>query len=175
MNRIVMIIAMLGMAGQLSAAEHEIDNSHSYKAGMALFSDSWSVLGKAYLLSTSIKSIVEASSAHHHGLLLQWLSGWHQVPGTEHEGIALHRYRPNRFYGSIVGVNYEEETLNGVFGGELVLPLNIWSRVWVDTEGEFLIELEPEFALTSTAPRFNRTLFCLYICPETLRFIINEP
>ena len=30
MNRIVMIIAVLSMAGQLSAAEYEIDNSHSY-------------------------------------------------------------------------------------------------------------------------------------------------
>ena len=113
----------------------------------ALFSDPWSVWGKAHLLSAFIKGTVQASSARH-GLLLQWLSGWHRVPGTEHEGTALHRYRPSRFYGSIIGVNYEDEELNGVFGGELVLPLNIWSRLWVDTEGEFRAELEPEFALT---------------------------
>lgn len=136
-----------GMARAFSYSGTE-PNPELQQARKELFSDPWSVWGRAQLLSAFIQGTVHASSARH-GLLLQWLTGWRRVPGTEHEGTALHRYRPSRFYGSIIGINYQEEKLNGVFGGEWVLPLNIWSRVWVDTEGEFRAELEPELPLTA--------------------------
>ena len=51
--------------------------------------------------------------------------------------------------GSVLGGHFQDGQNRAVFGFEALLPLNIGSQIWVDSEGEVRITLEKDLQLTS--------------------------
>lgn len=80
-------------------------------------------------------------------------AGWQKVDDTEWEGILTWNRYINRFFTvfsgvDILGAGGENEETRGVFGLRYLLPLNLESRVWIDTEGGARFNLEKSFELT---------------------------
>jgi FtsP/CotA-like multicopper oxidase with cupredoxin domain len=70
---------------------------------------------------------------------------WHGSYDTE---ILYSRYL-NRFLSLLAGVNITDEEGRGVVGVSYLLPLNIESRVWADTDKEIRISLEKKLQVAS--------------------------
>jgi hypothetical protein len=92
----------------------------------------------------------------------EWQAGWQRVNDREWEVVPTYNYYLNRFAGVFAGVDLEGvddrfDKHEGVFGLRYLLPLNIGSRVWVDTAGEFQfavskhLEFTPRLAIFSEA------------------------
>jgi hypothetical protein len=92
----------------------------------------------------------------------EWQAGWQRVNDREWEVVPTYNYYLNRFAGVFAGVDLEGvddrfDKYEGVFGLRYLLPLNIGSRVWVDTAGEFQfavskhLEFTPRLAIFSEA------------------------
>jgi len=92
----------------------------------------------------------------------EWRTGWQHVGKVEWEITPTYDYYLNRFASVFAGVDIAGaddhfEKHEGVFGLRYLLPLNIRSRVWVDTAGEFQfavakhLELTPRLAVFSEA------------------------
>ncbi|MFO7686455.1 MAG: hypothetical protein R6V60_10185, partial [Desulfobacterales bacterium] len=92
----------------------------------------------------------------------EWQAGCQGVDDVEWEVTPAYDYYLNRFAGVFAGVDLEGtgdrfEKHEGIFGLRYLLPLNIASRVWVDTAGEFQfavgkhLELTPRLAVFSEA------------------------
>ena len=95
-------------------------------------------------------------------LTAEWEVGWQRTDNAEWEvGLFLDRY-VNRFFAPFAGVNLigtreKLDEVRGVFGMRYLLPLNIESYGWLDTDGGFRLNLGKSFKLT---PR-------LELCGET--------
>ena len=79
--------------------------------------------------------------------------GWQGVDETEWEGTFTWNRYINRFFhvflgGDIRGEGSDSDDLRGVVGFHYLLPVNIESRFWVDTDGEIRISLDKELELT---------------------------
>ena len=92
----------------------------------------------------------------------KWQVGWQGVNDAHWEVTPTYDYYVNRFANIFAGANLEGAgdrfvKHEGVFGLRYLLPLNISSRVWVDTAGDFQfafgkhLELTPRLALFSEA------------------------
>jgi CopA family copper-resistance protein len=92
----------------------------------------------------------------------EWQAGWQRVNDREWEVVPTYNYYLNRFAGVFAGVDLEGvddrfDKHEGVFGLRYLLPLNIGSRVWVDTAGEFQfavskhLDFTPRLAIFSEA------------------------
>ncbi len=84
---------------------------------------------------------------------LEWEVGWQEVDDAQWEGTLTFDRYINRFFslfagGFMEGVDFEEEETKGILGFYYLLPVNIESRIWVDTKGVFRFNLEKEFELT---------------------------
>ncbi|MEJ2093449.1 MAG: multicopper oxidase domain-containing protein [Syntrophobacterales bacterium] len=82
--------------------------------------------------------------------------GWQKVEGVEWETIFTWDRYINRFFTVFAGADliWENDSLDrsvGVFGLRYLFPLNIESRIWVDTEGDARFDLGKNLQLT---PRF---------------------
>ena len=78
---------------------------------------------------------------------LSWEVGWHEVEETEWEGLLKYSRYINRFFSLFAGVDLlgEEDELDetrGVAGIHYLLPLNIESEAWIDTDGGARVMLE---------------------------------
>ena len=83
----------------------------------------------------------------------QWEVGWQRVDGTDWEGLFSYDRYLNRFSSLFAGVDVtgegdETEETRGVLGVHYLLPLNVESMLWVDSEGGARVNLEKEFTLT---------------------------
>ncbi len=117
-----------------------------------LYKDSWYFWGRADILSNMTEGLLTFSNTRNI-LTAEWEGGWREVDETEWEGIFRWDYYINRFSTIFAGANFldEEDESNktrGVLGFHYLLPLNVESRVWVDSDGGARINLEKEFTLT---------------------------
>jgi len=88
-----------------------------------------------------------------HTLSATWEYGWQDVDENEWEVILAWDYYINRFFTVFTGIDMlgegtDEENTLGVFGFTYLLPLNIESSWWLDTDGGGRFLLEKEFTLT---------------------------
>ena len=113
-----------------------------------LLKDHWYAWADAAVLSNFTEGYLTTSSTRNQ-LSLDWEVGWQEVAGTEYELLASYRYHFNRFYRAIAGGHFQDGSNRAVFGFEALLPLNVESRVWVDTDGEFRVNLEKDLQITS--------------------------
>jgi len=95
-------------------------------------------------------------------LAAEWEAGWQEVDESEGEVTFTWSRYLNRFFHVFAGANLEavegdtEET-RGIFGFHYLLPLNLESRLWLDTDGgarasvEKSLELTPRISLSGEA------------------------
>ena len=120
-----------------------------------LYKDSWYFWGQADILSNMTEGSLTLSNTRNI-LTAAWEVGWHDVDKTEWEGVLTWNRYMNRFFNVFAGADLlgEEDDLDktrGVLGLQYLLPINVESSVWVDTDGGARINLDKEFELT---PRF---------------------
>ena len=117
-----------------------------------LFKESWYAWGQADVLSNMTEGSLTLADTRNI-FQAQWEAGWQQVDGTEWEGLLTYDRYVNRFSSLFVGADFmgeddaTEET-RGVLGVRYLLPLNVESRVWVDSDGGARAALDKEFTLT---------------------------
>jgi FtsP/CotA-like multicopper oxidase with cupredoxin domain len=123
-----------------------------------LYRDPWYFWGSADLLGNMTEGALVAAKTRHI-LMLQWETGWENVPQMEREGILTWNLYLNRFSSVFAGAEYEEtggvDETHGVVGLRYLLPLNIESFAWVDEEGDNRYGLEKEFMLTPRLSLFG--------------------
>lgn len=117
-----------------------------------LYKDSWYFWGQADILSNMTEGFLMLSNTRNI-LSVDWEVGWQEVDETEWEGIFSWSRYLNRFFSIFAGANLmgEENELDktrGVIGLNYLLPLNIESRGWVDSDAGVRINLDKELELT---------------------------
>lgn len=126
-----------------------------------LYHDPFHLYGQVDLLSQMAQGTLVYSNTRHI-FSAEWQAGWQRVDGVEWEVTPTYDYYLNRFASVFVGADLEgvddhSEKHEGILGLRYLLPLNIGSRVWVDTAGEFQfvvdkhLELTPRLAIYSEA------------------------
>jgi len=126
-----------------------------------LYHDPFHRYGQMDVLSQMAQGVLVYSNTRHI-FSAEWQAGWQGVDDVEWEVTPAYDYYLNRFAGVFAGVDLEGtgdrfEKHEGIFGLRYLLPLNITSRVWVDTAGEFQfavgkhLELAPRLAVFSEA------------------------
>ncbi len=117
-----------------------------------LYKDSWYAWGRADFQTNMAEGSFILSNTRNI-LSLEWETGWQDVEGTEWESVfAWDRYI-NRFFSVFVGMdefggNRIREKTRGVAGFRYLLPFNLESRVWADSEGGARFNLGKTFQLT---------------------------
>ena len=126
-----------------------------------LYHDPFYLYGRVDALSQMAQgTLVYANTRHIFST--EWQAGWQSVDDVEWEVVPTYNYYLNRFATVFAGVDLEGagdhfDKHEGIFGLRYLLPLNITSRVWVDTAGEFQfavgkhLELTPRLAVFSEA------------------------
>jgi CopA family copper-resistance protein len=126
-----------------------------------IYKDSWYFWGEADVLTNMTEGFLMLSNIRNI-LAAEWEVGWHKVEETEWEGILTYGRYVNRFFTMFAGVDLmgEEDELDktrGIVGIHYLLPLNIESRGWIDTDGgarfmlEKSLELTPRLSLSGEA------------------------
>jgi hypothetical protein len=122
-----------------------------------LLKDSWYFWGQADALSNMTQGFLTLANTRHM-LSAQWEMGWQCVEDPEWEGLITYDLYINRFLSAFGGIDMEGvdpfgsgelvETSRGVVGLRYLLPLNIESRAWADTDGGARFTLEKHLDLT---------------------------
>ncbi|MBW1799176.1 MAG: multicopper oxidase domain-containing protein [Deltaproteobacteria bacterium] len=117
-----------------------------------LYKESGYAWGQADILSHMTEGFLTLSDSRNI-FTAEWEVGWQEVEDTEWEAILTYDRYINRFFSLFAGIDVlgeddEEEETRGVFGLRYLLPFNLESRSWVDTDGGARITLEKEFHLT---------------------------
>jgi CopA family copper-resistance protein len=121
-----------------------------------IYKDSWYFWGEADVLTNMTEGFLMLSDIRNI-LTAEWEVGWHEVEETEWESIVTYGRYFNRFFTMFAGVDLmgEEDELDktrGIIGIHYLLPLNIESRGWIDTDGGARFMLDKSLELT---PRFS--------------------
>ncbi len=126
-----------------------------------LYHDAFSFFGQVDALSQMTQgTLVYANTRHIFST--EWRAGWQRVDDTEWEVTPAYDYYLNRFASvfagaDLAGTGDNFDKYEGIFGLRYLLPLNLTSRVWVDTAGEFQfavgkhLELTPRIAIFGEA------------------------
>jgi FtsP/CotA-like multicopper oxidase with cupredoxin domain len=117
-----------------------------------LYCDMWHFWGEAEVLSNMTEGFLKAADTRH-TISAEWNSGWQRVDQNEWEGLLSWDRYINHFLTMFAGLDLlgegsETEHTRGVFGITWLLPLNIESRYWLDTDGGGRFSFEKAFALT---------------------------
>lgn len=126
-----------------------------------LYEDPFYLFSRTDTLSQMAQGMLTFSNSRHI-FSAEWQAGWQNVDDVEWEVTPTYDYYLNRFSSVFAGVNLDGaddqiDKHEGVFGLRYLLPLNITSRVWVDTAGECQfaagkhLELTPRIALSYEA------------------------
>lgn len=117
-----------------------------------LYHDPFSLYGRVDALSQMAQGVLIYANSRHI-VSAEWQAGWQRVEEVEWEVTPTYDYYLNRFASVFAGVNLEGagdhfDKYEGIFGLRYLLPLNITSRVWVDTTGEFQFSVAKHLELT---------------------------
>jgi CopA family copper-resistance protein len=126
-----------------------------------IYKDSWYLWAEADVLTNMTEGFLMFSNVRNI-LTAEWEAGWHEVEETEWENILSYGRYFNRFFTIFAGIDLlgeedELEETRGVFGFRYLLPFNIESRSWVDTDGgarvilEKTLEITPRLMITGEA------------------------
>ena len=117
-----------------------------------LFKESWYFWGEADALSNMTEGALTLSDTRN---IFQayWEVGWQDVDKTDWEALLTYDRSFNRFFSVLVGADFlgegsSTEETRGVFGLRYLLPLNIETTAWVDTDGGARVIADKEFTLT---------------------------
>jgi hypothetical protein len=117
-----------------------------------LYRDPYYFFGQADVMSNMTEGLLTLTNSRL-AFEAAWEVGWQHVDETNWEGLITVDYHTNRFTSFFLGADFlgagsSSEDTRGVAGLQYLLPLYIWSTVWLDTDGGARISLEKEFELT---------------------------
>jgi hypothetical protein len=121
-----------------------------------LYRDLWYFWGQADILSSMTRGLLTLSNTRNI-LTAEWEAGWHNVDDTSVEIVFTWDRYINRFFSVFAGADVlsernESGITRGILGLRYLLPLNLESRAWFDTDGGARFNLGRSFELT---PRFG--------------------
>jgi CopA family copper-resistance protein len=140
-----------GMARIVHYEDYQIDQELA-AVRPRLYMDPWYGWAQADVLSNMTEGYVALSNTRTI-ITAGWEAGWQDGEHTEWEGmLTVDRYL-NRFFTIFAGVNLlgkgnDTDETRGIFGIRYLLPLNVGSSTWVDTDGGARVTLDKEFELT---------------------------
>ena len=151
-----------GMARVVHYEDFNIDPQLA-KVRPNLYKDSWYFWGQADALSNMTEGFLTLTNTRNI-LTAEWEAGWRDVDDTEWEGIFTWDRYINRFSTLFVGADlFEEEDepdeTRGVLGFRYLLPFNVESRVWIDSDGGARINFDKEFELTPRLMLFGEAQY----------------
>jgi hypothetical protein len=128
-----------------------------------LYKESWYFWGQADILSNMTEGFLMASNTRNI-LTAEWEAGWQEVDDAEWEGILTWSRYLNRFStifagADLMGQKEELDKTRGVLGFHYLLPLNVESRIWVDSDGGARINFNKEFELTPRLMLFGEAQY----------------
>jgi len=146
-----------------------------------LYRESWYAWGRADILSHMTEGSLVLSDTRNM-FTAEWEVGWQEVEDTEWEAILTWDRYINRFFTLFAGMDVlredgESEEIRGVFGFRYLLPFNLESRAWVDTDGGARITFEKEFHLTPRLSLIGEAEYDSHTKWEgksSLHYIINK-
>jgi CopA family copper-resistance protein len=117
-----------------------------------LYAESWYFRGEAEILSNMTEGFLKVADTRN-SLMAEWEAGWQGVDPDEWEGIITWDRYINRFFtvfagADMLGENSDLDRTRGILGLTYLLPLNIETRFWVDTDRGARIDFDKEFILT---------------------------
>lgn len=117
----------------------------------ALYDDPWYAWGQANLLSNMAEASLTLANTRNI-FSLDWETGWVKVEDTESEGILTYDRYINRFFSVFAGADLlaegdDVDKTRGVAGFRYLLPFNLESRIWGDTDGGARFSLGKSFEL----------------------------
>ncbi len=124
-----------------------------------LYKDLWYFWGQADLLSNMAKGFLTLSNTRNI-LTAEWEVGWQNVDDTRSEILFTWDRYINRFFSVFAGADVLSErneagTTRGILGLRYLLPLNLESRAWIDTDGGARFNLGRSFELTPRLALFG--------------------
>ncbi|MBU4295909.1 MAG: multicopper oxidase domain-containing protein [Proteobacteria bacterium] len=117
-----------------------------------LYQERWYFWGEAELSSNMTEGFIQAADTRN-TIAAEWQSGWEQVDKNEWEGLFYWDRYINRFFTlfaglDMLGAGSVTEHSRGVLGITWLLPLNIESRFWLDTDRGGRFAFAKAFTLT---------------------------
>ncbi len=117
-----------------------------------LYQDPWYFYGQADILSNMTEGSLTLVNSRF-SVEAGWEAGWQEVDETDWEGMITLDYHVNRFASFVTGIDIlgeesSSEETRGVLGLRYLLPLNVESTLWLDTDGGGRVMFEKEFELT---------------------------
>jgi hypothetical protein len=128
------------VAPQLAALRPGLSHEAWYAWGQA---DVLSNMTEGFLMLANTRNIITAA----------WEWGWQRVDKSEWEALFTWDRDINGFFKVFAGIDLngvrrELEENRAVFGIRYLLPLNLESRTWIDSDGGARVHLEKTFELT---------------------------
>ncbi len=117
-----------------------------------LYQETWYPRVEASLLSNMSEGLLRLSDTRHL-LTATWEAGWQRVSRTEWESVVTWDYSLDRFKslflgGDLLGEGGDLDKTRAVAGLRYLLPLNLESRAWLDSDLGGRLALEKKWALT---------------------------
>jgi len=114
--------------------------------------DPWYFWGEVDILSNMAEGMLTLTNTRNI-LAAEWEAGWQEVDATEWEGLLSWSRYINTFFSLLAGLQVEGEEsetdeTRGVLGVRYLLPLNLESTAWVDTDGGAKVSLAKNLELT---------------------------
>jgi hypothetical protein len=124
-----------------------------------LYKDEWYFRAKADVLSNMTQGSLTFANTRN-ALNAEWEIGWQDVDDTEWEGILTWDRDINRFFSFLAGADLlgardELDDTRAVFGVRYLLPFNLESRAWVDSDDGSRVTLEKDFDITPRLSLFG--------------------
>lgn len=127
-----------------------------------LYRDPWYFWGQADVLSNMTKGFLTLSNTRNI-LTAEWEVGWHNVDDTRSEVLFTWDRYINRFLSVFAGADVlgerSETDTRGIVGLRYLLPLNLESRAWIDTDGGARFNLGRTFQLTPRLGLFGEARY----------------
>jgi FtsP/CotA-like multicopper oxidase with cupredoxin domain len=128
-----------------------------------LYRENFYAWGTAGLFSNMTLGSLELATTRY-SLTGDWEVGWQKVDDTEWEGTLKAERFMNRFFTLFVGVNAESvnhgsDTTRGVIGLHYLLPFNVESMAWLDTDLGGRFRIEKTFELTPRLELFGEAQY----------------
>jgi len=125
---------------ELAAAREEPGNELKH--------DPWFFWGEVSFLSKMTDGSMTLSNTRNIFSIV-WKSAWEdQGDDDQYEIDFTYNYYFDRFLTVFAGANVAEEETRGVFGLRTLIPLNIDTSIWVDTDGAFRLSMGKELQVT---------------------------
>lgn len=117
-----------------------------------LYNQHWWFFAQADVLSNMTQGVVRYENLQN-AFSLSWKAGWNEVQDTNWEGSLTYDRYINRFTSVFAGVYAEgidskRDRDVAIVGFRYLLPLNIMSSTWIDSDGEARVTFARELMLT---------------------------